>query len=152
MIRPDFRHVLPHVAKEARVTGLGVRLDRHARDRQSLVSGLDDGLHAITESSHRVEAEQRLARVGAKPARRVREVYPGHLTDDPAADALQDLLQWREVLNGVRLPIGNHDVRSALDDGLHKFGNHLAGVLIVPVRVHQNVCAHFERFVDPVAE
>ena len=146
------QHVLVGAREQPRLAGLGVGADRDALDGQLLVAGLDDRLHAVAEPRDRVQQHERLAGVGAEAARRVRQVGPGRLVDDPAAHPLQQDLRAREVLDQVDLAVGDDDVGAPGQDGLDQVGDPVLGVLVVAVGVDHDVGAELERALHPVVE
>src|SRR5262249_47014301 len=116
------------------------------------ITRLDYCLRAITKAGDRVKSNQRLARIGPKATGCIGDIRVGSQIYHPAADPLQPLLQGREVLNGMRLAIGNDNVSFALDNRLDQISYALAGILIVAVGIDQDVRAELESLQDPVME
>ena len=141
-------HVGAHRREQARLARLGVGADRDVVDRHEQLARLDDRLQRVGELGDHEHLDRRLAVVGAKSGRRVRDRGGGGLSHDPRAQSLQRLLQRREVLDPGHLAVAHDHVRAALQDRLHETRDIRAVVLVVGVGVDDHVGAELQRRVD----
>ena len=142
----------PHRREQARRARLLVRPHRHVLDRHEHLAGLDQGLERVGELRDHLELERGLAVVGAEARGGVGDAGAGGAPDHGAAEALEPLLDRREVLDRVRLPVPDHHVGRAGHDRLHEPGHVAPVVLVVGVGVHDHVGAELEAGVEPGLE
>lgn len=147
-----FAHMLPGAFEQSRFSRLRVGVYGDAGDGQAFVARLDYGFHAVAKHSDGVQFYQRFARVGSKATSCIREVGAGGQVDNAAAKALQPFFERRKMFNLVRLPIGDNDVRSAIDNRLHQISNAFLGILVVPVGIYDDIRAQLQRPLHPVAK
>ena len=141
-------HVGPHRREQPRLARLGVRPDRDVVDRDGHLARLDDRLERVGELRDDLQGERGLAVVGAEARRRVRHVGLRRLAHDPGAEALQRLLQRREVLDRHDLAVADDHVGVAGDDRRDELRDVRAVVLVVGVGVDDHVGAELERGVQ----
>ena len=148
-VAPD---VGPHRREQARLARLLVRPDRDVVDGHQHLARLDDRLERVGELRDHLHLQRRLAVVGAEARGGVRHVGAGRAPHDRAAEPLEPLLQRREVLDLVGLAVADHHVGLAGEDRRDELRDVAAVVLVVGVRVDDDVGAELERRVEPRLE
>jgi hypothetical protein len=148
-VAPD---VGPHGREQARLARLLVRSDRDVVNGHEHLASLDDRLERVGELGDHLHLQRRLAVIGAEAGGRVGHVRAGGTAHHRAAEPLEALLQWREVVDLVGLAVADHHVGVAGEDRAHQLGDVAAEVLVVGVRVDDDVGAQLQRRVEPRLE
>ena len=114
------------------------------RDRDVLLAGLDHRLERVGELGEDVQAERGPAREGAEPAGGVGRRRARELADDPAAGRLEEPLGRPEMRQAMRRAVADHHLRLAGENGLHEAHDIFPTVLVVRVRVDDDVGPELE--------
>jgi hypothetical protein len=117
-------------------------------DRHQHLPRLDDRFERVGELGDHLHLERGLAVVGAEAGGGVGHVGAGRAANDGAAQALEPLLQRGEVLDLVGLAVADDHVGVAGEDRLDELPDVAAEVLVVGVRVDDDVGAELERRVE----
>lgn len=126
--------------------GAQVRIDPHWHrgDRHVLLTGLDDGLLGIGVVVEDHDALRGAAADRPKAAGSVGDIGAAGQSYDPTADPLQELFGWGEVPDCRDWACADDNLRAAIEDGPGQ-GRDVAGiVLIVRVRIHDDVRPSFQ--------
>ena len=121
-------------------------------DRHEHLPGLDDRLQRVGELRHDLHLDRGLAVVGAEAGRRVGDLGFRRSPDDRAPDALETLLQRREVLHRVHGAVAHDHVRPPGEHRLDELRDVARVVLVVGVRVDDHVGAQLQAGVEPGLE
>ena len=141
-------HVGAHRGEQPRLARLRVGAHRDVVDRDQLLAGLDDRLQRVGELRDHQQLDRRLAVVGAKAGGRVRHRGRGGLAHDPRAEALERLLQRREVLDARHLAVADDHVGAPGEDRRDEPRDVRAVVLVVGVGVDDHVGAELQAGVE----
>jgi hypothetical protein len=144
--------VVGHALHEARRSQVRIGADRHRGHRHVLRTGGDDGLQGIGVLAMHMQVLRRLAREGAKAARRVDHRGRRRHAHHQASEQLQRLLGLREVRRLHDRPGADHQIGLAGQDRPRQLGNVLGAILIVGVGVDDHVGAGAHRSLEAGGE
>ena len=134
-----FFHIAPDAFEESGGAKLRVGMNRHAGDGDLFPSRLHDGFQRIGVVVHHVHTHGRFSGKGAEAAGRVRNIRVRRLAHHPASEMLQLLFHIGKMLRLVDRALPDHHVRLAVQDGTDQRSDVLAPVLIVRVRIDDDV-------------
>jgi hypothetical protein len=103
---------------------------------------LDNGFHAVTESSNYAKPEKGFARVSSKATGRIRHISASRFINNPTAKLLELLLTPRKVSNLGCLAIGYNNVGLPSNNWLNQVANSFLRVLVVAIGINHNISAH----------
>lgn len=115
-------------------------------------AGLDDRLQGIREFGHHIEPHRRFARIGAKSAGRIGDIGIRRFVHHPTAEFLEEFLRFRKMRDLVGFPVADHHLRFAFENGLDQLWNIRAAILIVRVRIDNDVGAKPQTCINPRPE
>jgi len=112
------------------------------------IPGLDQHFYGVAEGGNDVQADGRLPGNSPETAHSIGDLHSAQLADNAAAEPLQDFFQRREMGNLQSLPITYNYLGLMVKDRLYQLGNVLAGILVVAVRIDDDVGAKAQTFVQ----
>ena len=120
--------------------------------RDGHLPGLDDGLERVREARDHLQRDRGVAVVGAEARGRVGHLRRGRAPHHPRAQALQHALRAWEVLDRPDLPIADDHVGPPRKDRLDEPLDVRGGVLVVGIRVDDDVRADLHGGVEAGVE
>ncbi len=136
-----FLDIAAHGVEQAGGAELAVGADVHRFHRDLFPAGLDDGLQGVGVFVGHVQAQGGLPAQGAEAAGGVRDRGLGSPADHPGAEVLEFLFQGGEVLRLVDGPGADDDIALPFQDRADQGLDVLPVILVVRVRVHDDVRA-----------
>ena len=105
---------------------------------------LHDLLGGVIKIREYQQMQGRIPGKCAKPTGDIGHLNLGEAADHAAAEPLEPSLQKRKVVDAARLPIPNDHVGALVENGLYERGNIAAVILVVAIRVDDDIRAEFE--------
>jgi len=119
--------------------GLRIDADRHRADSQVHMSGLNNRFKGVGISVEYMQFHGGFSGIRPKAAGGIRDVRTRELADNQTADLLKFLFAPAEVFDGFDGPCSDNDVEFARKDRPNQFRDAAAVILVIAVRVDDNV-------------